>query len=300
MSAPTAAVTAALGCTPRWAVFPVPPDSKKSYKAAKHSGGSKWGMTSDPAEIAADFSRWPNARIGIPTGPVNGIVVIEYDTPEGHGVDGLTALRQLEAEYGPLPNTRQVMSPSGSVHRYFLHPGRGIKIVSKTIVPGVDCKADGGMVIGAGSVNPDGRPYQLINDVPLAALPEAWIEFLKFKRPTIRERATAAVNAHRVARLVQNGGASAYAAAALRYEIEALANAVPGTRNATLNKSGFALFQFVQVGLLDRGDVERELLAACTANGLMDDPGNGGLPRILATIRSAFDGAAAKPRRGLK
>jgi hypothetical protein len=293
-------LAAALGYAPHWAIFPVPPDSKKSYKSAKHSGGSKWGMTSDPAEIAADFSRWPNARFGIPTGAVNGIVVIEYDTPEGHGVDGLMALRQLEASFGRLPITRQVMSPSGSVHSYFQHPGKHIKIVSKTVVPGVDCKGDGGMVIGAGSVNPDGRSYQLINNSPIAALPESWIGFLKYKRPTIRERATAAVNAHRIARMIQSGGADAYAAAALRYEIEALANAAPGTRNATLNKSAFALFQFVHAGLLPRGDVERQLLAACTANGLMDDPGNGGLPRILATIRSAFDGAAAKPRRGLK
>jgi len=42
------------------------------------------------------------------------------------------------------------------------------------------------------------------------------------KKPTIRERATAAVNAYRVARLVQSGGGNRYADAALRYEIDGL------------------------------------------------------------------------------
>jgi len=62
--------------------------------------------------------------------------------------------------------------------------------------------------IGAGSVNPDGRAYRLIDASSPAALPEAWIEFLKFKLSAIRERATAAVNARRLARTIQQGGGS--------------------------------------------------------------------------------------------
>src|SRR6516165_2069777 len=38
---------------------------------------SQMGMTNDPAEVKADFARWPFARIGIPTGIVNGFIVIE-------------------------------------------------------------------------------------------------------------------------------------------------------------------------------------------------------------------------------
>jgi len=45
---------AALG----WQIFPAPPDSKKSYKSEKHCG-RKWGMTADPDEVRADFTRWP-------------------------------------------------------------------------------------------------------------------------------------------------------------------------------------------------------------------------------------------------
>jgi bifunctional DNA primase/polymerase-like protein len=53
-----------------WSVFPVPPGTKKSYKSAERSGGRAWGMTRDPDEICRDFTRWPDAGIGIPTGAV--------------------------------------------------------------------------------------------------------------------------------------------------------------------------------------------------------------------------------------
>ena len=152
------------------------------------------------------------------------------------------------------------------------------------------------MVIGAGSVNPNGRSYRLINDRLIAPLPDAWIELLKEKRPTIRERATAAVNAHRLARMFQSGGAGAYAAAALADEIDSLSRAPATTRNTALNKSAFSLGQLVYAGLLQQAEVERHLIDACSANGLTADDG---LPSVIATIRSAFNGAAAKPRRGL-
>jgi hypothetical protein len=58
-------------------------------------------MTRDPDEICRDFTRWPDAGIGIPTGAVNGLVVVETDTVAGgHATDGEPLLRELEAKYG--------------------------------------------------------------------------------------------------------------------------------------------------------------------------------------------------------
>jgi Bifunctional DNA primase/polymerase, N-terminal len=278
-----------------WHIFPAPPDEKMSYKSEKYSG-RKWGMTNDPAEVKADFARWPLARIGIPTGIINGFVVIETDTIEGHGVDGMIGFRELEAKYGPLPDrTRKVMSPSGSVHRYFQHPGRGIKIVGSNgaLAPGVDVKGDLQMVIGAGSVNADGRAYRLIDDSPIAPLPDAWVELLREKPPkrlSIRERATAAVRAHELVRMIQSGGISRYVAGALRGEVAKLSAASDGHRNEALNKSTFALARFALPGLLSCAEIERALTEACVANGLMFDRENGGPKKIAATIRSAFKG----------
>ena len=110
-----------------WWVFPAPPGEKKSHKSEKISG-TKWGMTKDPEEIKKDFRRWRDANVAIVTGAKSGIFVIEADTPKGHGVDGLTSIKNLEAEHGPLPDTLMAISPSGSIHRYYRHPGADIYI----------------------------------------------------------------------------------------------------------------------------------------------------------------------------
>src|SRR5262245_9020289 len=76
---------------------------KKSWKSAKTSNGRPWGMTQDPAEIRRDFAKPGRSAVGVPTGAVNNIFVVEADTPSGHDVDGLASLKQLEAEHGALP-----------------------------------------------------------------------------------------------------------------------------------------------------------------------------------------------------
>jgi hypothetical protein len=170
-----------------WYVFPADLSNgqKKSHKSAEFSNGQKWGMTKDPEEIKRDFKRWPEA-IGIPTGIINGIFVVETDTPEGHGVDGPASLRALEAKYGPLPETLMAESPSGSLHRYFQHPGGDIKIKTSAseIGPGVDVRGDGGMVIAPPSKRSDGQ-YRWINDLVPAIAP-AWLIELVKDRPADR------------------------------------------------------------------------------------------------------------------
>jgi hypothetical protein len=285
-----------------WAVFPAPPGTKRSYKSAEHSDGRAWGMTRNAEEIRRDFTRWPDAGIGIPTGAVNGIIVVEIDTVAGHGIDGSHSLAQLETKHGAFPDTLQAISPSGSVHRYFNHPGSSIKIKSSAseLGAGIDVRGDGGMVIAPPTVRPGVGVYRWINRNPIAAPPAWLVELTKDKPPppkrlSIRERAQAVVRQWEANR--RGGNAKAYAGAALEYEIRDLAGTAQGGRNHALNRSAFSLLQLVHAGQLDRADVERQLIDACAANGLMDDRDNGGINNILRTIRSAEAGAIAKPRR---
>jgi hypothetical protein len=155
-----------------WAIFPAPRGEKKSHKSAKFSDGRRWGATADPNQIRRDFNRWPKANIGIPTGAVNRIFVVEADTPLGHNVDGISALTSLELQHGKLPATLMAESPTGSLHRYFNHPG-DVKIVSRALVPGVDVKGDGGMVIAPPSIRSDGA-YRWANNLPIADAPR-WL-----------------------------------------------------------------------------------------------------------------------------
>ena len=160
-----------------WEVFPAPPGEKKSCKAAKYSGGIKWGKTTDPKTVNKDFRKFPDANIGVATGVASGIFVIEADTPEGHDVDGLASIKALEAEHGALPDTLMAISPSGSVHRYFNHPGAQIKVWNSDgkIAPGVDIRGDGGMVIAPPSIKPNVGIYKWLNEGWAIADAPTWL-----------------------------------------------------------------------------------------------------------------------------
>jgi hypothetical protein len=174
----------------RWWTFPAPADgSKKSLKSAERSGGVRWGATIDPEVIRKEFRshRFRDQNVGIMCGVESGIFVIETDTAEhGDDIDGEAALNAWEADNGALPPTLMARSPSGSVHRYFRHPGRGIKVKSFSAIlgegSGVDCKADGGMVLAPPSVRPAtaakaGGVYSWVNAGHLIAdAPEALLD----------------------------------------------------------------------------------------------------------------------------
>src|SRR5262245_54105130 len=87
-----------------WHVILVPFDTKRSFKAARFSGGVNWGATTDQDQIRRDFKKWPAAGVGIVCGIESGVWVLDIDAPEAHeGKDGIGNLSRLEAEHGSLP-----------------------------------------------------------------------------------------------------------------------------------------------------------------------------------------------------
>lgn len=179
-----------------WGVFPAPRGEKKSHLKAEFSGGRRWGNTVDDAQITSAWDKWPDANVGIACGPESGLFVVEADTIEGHGVDGLGELERLIAENEPLPATIEAVSPSGSRHLYFAWP-EGVSIINSEgrIAPGVDVRGAGGMVIAPPSVKPGKiEPYRWVNPPGLFDLAEcpAWLLKLCMTEP--RERAPAAIN----------------------------------------------------------------------------------------------------------
>jgi len=82
---------------------------------------------------------------------------------------------------------------------------------------------------------------------------------------------------------------SAYAKAALKYELRTLASAPEGGRNEALNKAAFALGQFVPGGHLDRATVEAELAHVADLIGLDE-------AEIKGTIRSGIEAGIKNPR----
>lgn len=135
-------------------VFPAPLGAKKSHKSKEYSG-TDWGKTTDPEQIKADFKKWPNANVCIATGPGSGCFVVEADTIEGHGKDGISNFKNLIAANGDLPVTPQALSPSDSWHVFFRYPkGLHIPSTADKIAVGVDVRGEKGMVVAAPSRKP--------------------------------------------------------------------------------------------------------------------------------------------------
>src|SRR5215217_5936713 len=96
--------------------------------------GGFYAATTDHSEIAMWIAEEDhgNRDIGVATGHASGLVVIEADTQARRA--------QMEERFGP----PTVVTRKGA-HWYFRHPRDG-KVVSRKVVAGVDCKADGGYV----------------------------------------------------------------------------------------------------------------------------------------------------------
>jgi Bifunctional DNA primase/polymerase, N-terminal/Primase C terminal 1 (PriCT-1) len=140
-------------------VFPVgrnkQPLVPKGYLAA----------TTDEATIRSWWARWPWANIGMPTGAITGIVVLDVD-----GDVGTDSVHELELRHGALPRTLNVRTPSGGQHFYFRHPGRHVGCSVGSVAPGLDVRGDGGYVLVPPSV-----AYEVDEQAPVRAMPD-WLD----------------------------------------------------------------------------------------------------------------------------
>jgi DNA-binding MarR family transcriptional regulator len=131
--------------------FLIPPGTRRSYKSAKNDPqGRRWGATNEPDEIKQECADCPDAEpgIGIATGAVSGIWVVDYESLLGHGVDGLGERAKLEAEYGSLPATLSAATATAGRHDYWRWPSDVDIQTSKSILrPGVDILSTGNMVV---------------------------------------------------------------------------------------------------------------------------------------------------------
>ena len=107
------------------------------------------------AELGRWFKRWPDANIAVVTGALSGLIVLDVDPRHGGG-DSLAA---LERRHGALPETVEAISGGGGRHIYFSHPG-GTVHNRVGLLPGIDLRGDGGVIIVPPSLHPSGRHYE--------------------------------------------------------------------------------------------------------------------------------------------
>ena len=129
-------------------VFPCLPRGKEpAIKRGFHAA------TTNPETIKR-YWRIADRNIGIPTGSVSGVWILDVD-----GEDGEATLRGLRARLGALPRTREVITGGGR-HLWFRYTGPIPSTADTRIGAGVHTRGDGGYVVVPPSVHASGRIYQ--------------------------------------------------------------------------------------------------------------------------------------------
>jgi hypothetical protein len=101
--------------------------------------------SSDPEQVAAWWSRTPYANIGIPTGAVSGVVVVDVDV---HGTHDGRAAFQRATDAGLVDGAGLlVRTPTGGVHVYFPATLGSEQRSWQAATAGVDFRGDGGYII---------------------------------------------------------------------------------------------------------------------------------------------------------
>lgn len=149
---------AALG----FAVIPLARGGKRPHAMLGNVGGVHLA-SKDPDIIMDWWGLDMMANIGVATGCVNRLAVVDLDVKGGK--DGIRAWGDFLSGPPPAPwpcwNGPKVMTPSGGMHLWLRSPD-GVTVPERPgILPGVDIKGDGGLVVAAPSmalVTPLERP----------------------------------------------------------------------------------------------------------------------------------------------
>lgn len=143
-------------------------DSPNGKRKAPYTSNGFKDASNDTETIREWQIRWPDALIGLPTGAVNGVFVIDLDLDAAKGKDGLHEWELLAAGHEPI-ETFTVKTPRGGRHIYFNHRD-GLKNSTDKIAVGIDTRGEGGYVIYPSP----GSGYEIEVDAPLVDVPE-WI-----------------------------------------------------------------------------------------------------------------------------
>lgn len=142
-------LTASLSYQQRgFSVIPIQPREKKPMVLWERYQSGRTTET----EIKAWWSKWPDANIGIVTGAVSGLVVIDLDTPE--------AKDKLKGIVAGFDLSTVARSRTGKGWQlFFKHPGRPVPNLAG-VIPGLDVLGDDGCLVVPPSTHPNAETFQ--------------------------------------------------------------------------------------------------------------------------------------------
>lgn len=99
------------------------------------------------------WTRWPLANIGMPTGRLSGVVVLDADSGDA---------KKLAMEQGGVDRTPAVFTGKpGGIHFWLAHPGPEVSNFARKR-PGLDFRGDGGYVLVPPSLHASGARYRWV------------------------------------------------------------------------------------------------------------------------------------------
>jgi hypothetical protein len=272
------------------AIFPCWHNKKSS--AGSH--GFK-DATSDPDEIEQLFRRYYGApHIGVPTGEINGIDVLDVDPRRGGD-------KFLQENKHRLPETR-VHRTRGGLHLIFRHAP--IRSSIDRIAPGIEVKTDGRYVIWYPASPDPSYVYPVLCEGPVADWPGWFLELAGMAPVNTGDKGELPVTSSMLNFLEEliststlsvhpRSREASYAFVALKHAINELLNMPPESgRNAMLNIRAYGLGRLAVRGWITVKRIVEGLEFACEFNRLTRDTG---LAEVRSTIASGLRAGMLRP-----
>jgi Bifunctional DNA primase/polymerase, N-terminal len=262
-------------------------------RGAECSDAGKHPLLRGWRDHSPDIARWWGLgggwNIGIATGAVSGIVVIDIDPRHG----GDETLAAVEREHGPLPPTWRFLTGGGGEHVLFRHPGGYVACGSNILGAGIDARGDGGFIVAPPSRHRSGQRYAISVDhhpdeIALAPLPD-WLHARLGRRRGHRQRREKPIR--------PCAGLSRYGEAALDNACRRILDAVNGEQELTINGEAYSIGRLAGAGAVPADFALRALQYAARRVASYD----GGRPwrgdELAAKVERSFGDGVRNPRR---
>jgi hypothetical protein len=245
-------------------------------------GAHGWYSAVADAASIARLERGPN--IGVATGKISGIVVIDVDPR--HGGDETFA-----EELSWLPPTRT--QQGGGQHLIYRYPPQGIRPFTGTVkngLPGIELKSDGN-----GIICPPSPGYSVIDDGPIADFPDRLRELMA--RPPRKgndapDASLMVCQPDRIPKPLYDMVCRLVRPPPIRQRrviggLKELVRTHQGRNKVCFNKAVFFRKELIREGIIEILDAADLLFMAMQINGYMLKPN--GKYRAESTIRSGLD-----------
>jgi Bifunctional DNA primase/polymerase, N-terminal len=229
----------------------------------------------------------PTALIGVPTGVISGIAVIDIDPRRGGD-------KWFFENRDRLPKTRTHETQSFGQHLIYRHLP-GLRCSTDQTASGVEVKADGGYVIWWPS-----HGCRILYEGPVAEFPRWLLDELVtrvIKRSaTVPQRGDGPLVAG-TNRLPRNLYSHILQLVPRRHDqrrvrgiLSVVVHTVEGPRNTRLNWAAYSMRELIEAGVMSRANAETLLMQATEHYAAAD-----GVSAAMATIRSGLGSAMRGP-----